>query len=163
MFPPTNYSSILYFLILLCFLLTVCIYPLSHLSQLLSQANNTIIVPMSTISPVSWIAETTLPPNLHKTDNKVVYYPKLTNKFLADLLFFKGKHVLVTGCTGFFGPILLSEILSQYPLFFYCLLLLSLTAKIPFRCENILSSTSRKYRKSNWQSKIGHAKSARME
>lgn len=82
-------------------------YPLSHIAQLLE--SNEQMVPL--IKPsIDWSSEWQIPADFPKRNLNINKEQQI--------------HVLVSGCTGFLGPVLVAEILSQYPsnVMVYCLI-----------------------------------------
>jgi fatty acid CoA ligase FadD9 len=77
-------------------------YPLGHFSDLLDRAGSPSVIPTAAPirAPIDWKAEAALPPTLPE-----VAAPPEPGRTA----------VLMTGCTGFLGPVLLSEILRVFP------------------------------------------------
>ncbi len=84
-------------------------YPLSHISQMV-ETNSLVSLPVST-KQVQWELEWQLPADIAALRQREPQQQR------------EQQHIFVTGCTGFFGPLLVGEILEQYPphVRIYCL------------------------------------------
>jgi hypothetical protein len=89
-------------------------YPLSHLAQLVENRNNNVLVSVVAAplihNSMNWDLEWHLPPSFPQRHVTSTPTPQ--------------KHIFMTGCTGFLGPVLLAEILRVYPssVNIYCLI-----------------------------------------
>ncbi|KAH3763166.1 fatty-acid-coa ligase FadD [Pelomyxa schiedti] len=85
-------------------------YPLSHLSRMLEQTKSGSVVASEQYGgsvEVNWAAEWNLQSYGLNTNLSDTHVAPSGNR--------DGGSVFVTGCTGFLGPVLVSEILAQYP------------------------------------------------
>jgi hypothetical protein len=76
-------------------------YTLSHLSNMVDSASATPYLSLPVVNKtISWESEWQLPTDIVASKNRI---PDVVQK-----------HIFVTGCTGFLGPVLAAEILKQY-------------------------------------------------